>query len=307
MIRSFLITTSILLTSFSAFAGDDVWDSVEHHFVDNNGVNIHYVSIGEGPVVLFVHGFPDFWYSWNAQMAGLKDSFKCVAMDTRGYNQSDKPEGVDNYQIDVLLTDIGAVIADLGADSVTLVGHDWGGGLAWRYAMLNQDQISKLIICNLTHPKGYAAVRANATPEQAASMQYIERFQDPNAASMFNPMMVATISAGADAPAEVKARYVKAFEQSSFDGMLNYYRAAWPMFKGEVQLDIPDLDIPVLQFHGMLDTAVDKDGLRDTWNWITKDYTLVTIPGKGHWIQREAPDLVTTTMKWWMLSRPAAE
>lgn len=303
--RYLWVTLACLMFASVVVADDavDIFDRVDHHFADSDGVKIHYVSLGEGPVVLFIHGFPDFWYSWRHQMHGLSDDFKVVAMDTRGYNKSDKPEGIPNYDMKFLLADVDAVIDDLGQENVTVVAHDWGGGIAWRYAMTHQEKVNKLIICNLTHPNGYMAVRQNATEEQAGNMKYIERFQDPDAAKMFNPKMLASFSAGPES-AEVKARYVAAFERSSVESMLNYYRAAWPMFQGKVTVEIPDLTMPVLQFHGMKDTAVDKDGLRDTWNWIKADYTLVTIPDSGHWVQRDAHEMVTTTMKWWLKSRP---
>lgn len=302
--RYLLLAPMLILTCFVAGAddADDIFDKVDHHMVDNNGVNIHYTSIGEGPVVLFVHGFPDFWYTWRHQMNGLSDKFKCVAMDTRANNKSDKPEGVENYGMDFLLSDITAVVKDLGVEEITLVGHDWGGAIAWRYAIHNQDIVNKLVMCNLTHPKGYMTVRKNATPEQEANTKYIERFQDPDAAKAFTAKGLAQGIAGRFGE-DVRARYEAAYEKSSFDGMLNYYRAAWSRLNADDEEELPDLDMPVLQFHGLLDTAVDKDGLRDTWNWITEDYTLVTLPKTGHWVQGEAADMVTTTMRWWLLSR----
>ncbi len=283
-------------------AAVDVYDSVEHHSVDNDGVDIHYVTLGDGPTVLFVHGFPDFWYTWRHQMAELSGDFKTVAMDTRANNKSGKPEGVENYAMALLLSDVEAVIDDLGEEDVVLVGHDWGGAIAWRFAMLHPDRVNKLVICNLTHPKGYMTVRQNATPEQKAATNYIAEFQKPDAASRFNPQMLANMVAGR-ASEEVKQRYLEAYERSSFDGMLNYYRAAWSQLESG-QEELPDLQMPVLQFHGLKDTAVDKDGLRNTWNWIASDYTLVTLPETGHWVQGEAADMVSTTMKWWLQARP---
>lgn len=292
----------VLAAGFAVAENGDIFEEVSHHYVENDGVKLHYVSAGEGPAVVFLHGFPDFWYTWRNQMAGLKDSFQVVAMDLRAYNKSDKPEGKENYSMELLLSDVDAVVNDLGKETVTIVGHDWGGAIAWRYAMMNQDKVDKLIICNLTHPNGYMAVRRNATPEQKANTAYIERFQDPNAHKMFNAKMLANMVAGKESDV-IKERFEKAFENSSFDGMLNYYRAIWPTLTAETDETVPQLEMPVLQFHGLKDTAVDKDGLRDTWNWIDEDYTLVTVPESGHWVQTEAADMVTTTMKWWLKSR----
>ena len=295
-------------TVAGAAAGADVFDRVEHHQADSDGVSIHYVTLGEGPVVLFIHGFPDFWYTWREQMAALCGDFKTVAMDTRANNKSGKPEGVESYTMPYLLADVAAVVKDLGVDSVTLVGHDWGGAISWRFAMLYPHLVNKLVICNLTHPKGYMTVRRNATPEQKANTQYITDFQTPGFENRLTPEALTSISAG-NVPSEIRQRYLDAFSQSSVKGMLDYYRAAFSGLNaptGEDQ-EPPMLTMPVLQFHGLKDKAVDKDGLRDTWNWINEDYTLVTVPSSGHWVQREAADLVSTTMLWWLKSRPVSE
>jgi pimeloyl-ACP methyl ester carboxylesterase len=100
---------------------------IKHGYADNNGVNIHYAETGEGPLVVMIHGFPDFWYSWRHQMAGLKDGYRVVAIDQRGYNLSDQPEGVENYDMRLLVSDVAAVVRHLGEEKATIVGHDWGG------------------------------------------------------------------------------------------------------------------------------------------------------------------------------------
>ena len=301
MLKRGLVLAACMLASVGAIAADtDFFNAVEHNYADNNGVSLHYVTLGAGDPVLFVHGFPDVWFSWAHQMDGLKDDFKVAAMDMRAYNKSDAPEGVENYSMELLMGDVTSVIDALGGN-VTLVAHDWGAGIAWRVAMYYPDKVNKLIICNLTHPTGYATVRANATPEQAANTDYIRQFQDPNAAERFNPTLLATIAAGADNPN--LEMYKEAFERSYVDGMLNYYRASWSGFQGDEIEEVPQLPMPVLQFHGLQDTAVDKDGLRDTWNWIDADYTLVSVPEAGHWVQREAAEIVTETMKWWLKAR----
>lgn len=282
----------------------DVFDRVEHHETDNNGVALHYVSLGQGPVVLFVHGFPDFWYTWRAQMDALSGDFRTVAMDTRANNLSGKPDGVENYAMTHLLADVEAVIKDLGVDSVTLVGHDWGGAISWQFAMHYPQYVNKLVICNLTHPRGYSTVRQNASAEQKANTQYITNFQTPGFEDQLTPEVLTGISAG-NSSDEVRARYLEAFSRSSAKGMLDYYRAAFATINapsGEAP-ELPRLPMPVLQFHGLKDKAVDKDGLRDTWNWIDADYTLVTLPDTDHWVQREAADMVSNTMRWWLKSR----
>ncbi|MFV2091188.1 MAG: alpha/beta fold hydrolase [Pseudomonadales bacterium] len=280
----------------------DVWASVEHHHASNNGTKIHYATLGTGDPVLFVHGFPDFWYSWRNQMATLSPHFKTVAMDTRGYNSSDKPEGVDNYLMENLLSDVAAVIEDLGVTRVNLVGHDWGGAIAWYFALTHPDKVERLIILNLTHPKGYAAVVADPTPDQQANVEYAREFasSEPNGDPVPDRVLAIGEMSGDEAVAQ---RYREALGQSYWDGMMNYYRANYGGLADRDPAAVPDITCPVLQFHGLQDTAVDKDGLRDTWNWITEDYTLVTVPGAGHWVQWEAADLVSQTMKWWLLAR----
>lgn len=286
-------------------AGTNVFDRVAHHQTDSDGVSIHYVTLGEGPVVLFVHGFPDFWYTWREQMAVLSGEFKTVAMDTRANNLSGKPDGVENYTMPHLLADVEAVIKDLDVDSVTLVGHDWGGAISWQFAMRYPELVNKLVICNLTHPKGYGTVRRNANAEQQANTQYITDFQTPGFEDRLTPEVLTGISAGNVSP-EVRERYFNAFSQSSAKGMLDYYRAAFSSVNPAPAegSELPNLSMPVLQFHGLKDKAVDKDGLRDTWNWVNADYTLVTIPGSDHWVQREAADMVSNTMLSWLKSRP---
>ena len=280
----------------------DVWDEVTHHYADNDGTKIHYVTLGAGEPVVFVHGFPDFWYSWRHQMATLAPHFKTVAIDMRGYNLSDQPEGVESYRMELLLADIGAVIKDLGVEKVNLVGHDWGGAIAWQFTMANQDMVERLIILNLTHPKGYSAVVANPTPAQEANVQYARNFASsvPNGDPVPDGILAMGERRGDPL---VDERYRAAFTQSYFDGMMNYYRANYGGVADRDPSTIPDITCPVLQFHGLMDTAVDKDGLKDTWNWITQDYTLVTVPDAGHFVQWDAADLVSETMQWWLLTR----
>src|SRR5258708_29636713 len=120
-----LKTAAALLASDVAEGGD--FDSrVTHGYADSSGVKIHYASIGNGPLMVMIHGFPDFWYTWRAQMEALSDRFQCVAIDQRGYNLSDKTKGVDNYSVRLLVADVVAGIKSAGKGKAILFGPDWG-------------------------------------------------------------------------------------------------------------------------------------------------------------------------------------
>lgn len=144
-----------LLLWASALAQADIWSEVEHGYADNQGVKIHYATVGEGPLVVMIHGFPDFWYSWRHQMQGLKDDFKVVAIDQRGYNKSSQPKGDDNYAMGLLVSDVAAVIKHFGQDKAIVVGHDWGGSVAWSTAFALPQMVDRLIILNLPHRAGW--------------------------------------------------------------------------------------------------------------------------------------------------------
>lgn len=299
---------ALCVFTLSGLVNADIWDEVEHGYADNNGVKIHYATVGEGPLVIMVHGFPDFWYSWRHQMAGLKDDFKVVAIDQRGYNLSGQPEGNENYNMPLLIADIAAVIRHHGEEKATIVGHDWGGIVSWQFAFAKPEMVDKLVILNLPHPNGMGRELANNS-EQQANSGYARTFIEgsPADADIFfgMPMTPQTLSGWVSDP-EARERYVDAFAQSSFDGMLAYYKQNYPRTGAgsAAPPPAPRLSMPVLVFHGLQDTALHSDGLNNTWDWIDADTTIVTAPNASHFVQQDAAELVTTTLKWWLLARP---
>jgi len=292
-----------------ARAQSNLVDDVSHHYADSDGVRIHYVSVGEGPLVVFIHGFPDFWYTWRHQMEGLRDSFHVVAIDQRGYNRSDKPEGVAAYAMPNLIRDVAAVIRDAGEESATIVGHDWGGAVAWQFAFALPQMVDRLVILNLPHPRGMGRELAT-NPEQRTNSGYARRFQEgsPSDPDIFFglPMTPLTLAGWVTDPA-ARPMYVEAFGRSDFTAMLNYYKANYPALPPEgtapPPVQTPRLGMPVLVFHGLRDTALHSDGLNNTWDWIDADLTLVTAPNAGHFVQQDAAELVTSTLRWWLLAR----
>ena len=294
MKRSVLAMSVVLLAGQVAAAGD----LGESGFADSGGVKIHYMTSGKGPLIVLIHGFPDFWYTWRAQIPELAKTHQVVAIDQRGYNLSDKPEGVESYALDKLVGDVAAVIKHLGRDKAIVVGQDWGGMVAWTLAMSRPEMVERLVILNLPHPRGLARELAN-NPAQRKASQYARDFQEPDAASRIKPEMLAFWVKDAEA----RKVYVEAFQRSSVEAMLNYYKANYPRepYQEKPARDFPQVKCPVLMIHGLEDTALLPGALNDAWKWIDAELTLVTIPGAGHFVQQDAADRVTRVMADWLV------
>jgi pimeloyl-ACP methyl ester carboxylesterase len=303
------LTTCLLVSPGLSAQQADVFDRVTHGYaVSEGGVRIHYATLGTGPLVVMIHGFPDFWYSWRHSIAVLSDTFQVVAIDQRGYNLSDKPKGVESYTMRLLVTDVAAVVKHLGRDRATIVGHDWGGMVAWQFAMNLPEMTERLVVLNLPHPSGLLR-ELKSNPEQIANSEYARTFQSgsPKDATVFfgRPMTPETLS-GWVTDAAARKRYVEAFARSDFDAMLNYYKRNYPAESGpalKAPPEVPKVKAPVLMFHGLNDTALHHAALAGTWNWVEKDLTIVTVPGAGHFVQQDAAEFVSNTMKSWLSLR----
>jgi pimeloyl-ACP methyl ester carboxylesterase len=272
----------------------------EDGFADSSGVKIHYVTLGQGPLVILLHGFPDYWYTWRDQMPALAKHFQVVALDLRGYNMSDQPKGVENYTLAKLVEDVDAVIQHFHKDKAVLVGHDWGGAIAWTFAMTHPEKTERLIVLNLPHPRGMLRELAN-NPEQQKNSEDARMFQQPEAASKVKPEMLVFWVKEADA----RKKYLEAFRRSSIEGMLNYYKANYPRAPYKLDRELPPIKCPVLMFHGLKDIYLLPGALNDTWKWVEKDLTLITIPTAGHFVHRDAAEFVTANMVRWLTQEQA--
>ncbi len=296
------VVVAVALLSWAGIANAvdavDVFDAVEHGYADNDGVKIHYASLGEGPVIVMIHGFPDFWYSWRNQMAALSSDYKCVAVDLRGYNKSDQPKGVENYDMKLVISDIAAVIKSLGLEKAIVMGHDWGGMVAWQFALNYPGMCEKLVICNLPHPRGLARELAHNEQQQKNS-QYARNFQKEGAHENMSAEGLAGMAAGKDPI--VRKRYIEAFSNSDFEAMLAYYKQNYPREPYQEDTSpVVKTEMPVLMFHGLNDFALLAPALNNTWDWMGKHLTIVTVPGAGHWVQHDAADLVSNMTKLWL-------
>ena len=294
-----LATILIAAALGSAYAAEPLESRIENGYALNDGVKIHFAALGpkNGQLVVFVHGFPDFWYTWRSQMEALSAAgYRTVALDLRGFNLSDKPEGAEKYDMRLLVGDVISVIRAQSRERAIVVGHDWGGAISWQVAFNAPSFVEKLIILNLPHPQGLGRELAT-NPDQQKASEYARNFQKPDS----HTRLTAEGLTFWVKDAEAKPKYVEAFRRSSLDSMMNYYRRNYP--KEPYQLpnpaNQPRPQCPVLMIHGLKDTALLSPALNGTWNWVD-DFTLVTVPGASHFVQMDAPEVVNRSILMWL-------
>ncbi len=294
--RLALVAAMSLLGALPLAGGSDLEARVQHGYADSGGVKIHYASLGKGPLIVMIHGFPDYWYTWRHQMEALAANYQVVALDLRGYNLSDKPKGVENYDLSLIVGDVVAVIHHLGRDRAIIVGHDWGGAVAWFFAMQHPEMTERLIVLNLPHPRGLLRELAH-NPQQQQNSQYARDFQKEGA----HLRLTAEGLAAWVTDPEARAKYIEAFRRSDFEAMLSYYKRNYPREPyTESAMAVAVVKAPVLLIHGLKDPYLLPAALCGTWEWVEKDLTLVTIPDAGHFVQHDAAELVTHTIKMWL-------
>ncbi|MDP8981432.1 MAG: alpha/beta hydrolase [Acidobacteriota bacterium] len=277
---------------------------LEHHYAEVNGVRLHYVRSGSGPLILFLHGFPEFWYAWKNQLAEFGKDHLAVAPDMRGYNLSSKPEGLDQYQMGILVEDIRALAEHLGSKKFVLVAHDWGGAVAWAFAMTHPECLEKLIIVNAPHA-GVFARELRDNPAQRKASEYMLFFRGDQAEAHLSAnncsALVKAVMGGGAFTNEDKQAYIKAWSQpGALTGGLNYYRAmkAGPPAPGESTENRMAIDparlmvkVPTLVIWGEKDTAL-LPGNLDGLDQFVPDLTIRRIPEGTHWVVHEKPDEV---------------
>jgi pimeloyl-ACP methyl ester carboxylesterase len=277
-------------------------NNLHHDFLETNGVRLHYVTQGQGPLMLFLHGFPEFWYSWRHQIAEFAADYTCVALDLRGYNDSDKPTGVDAYQIELLVADIEGAIRVLGHDRCILVGHDWGGMIAWAFAYAHLHRLASLIVMNLPHPAKFSA--GLFTPQQLLKSWYIGAFQLPWLPEallqagdywMLEQVLQGTaVRKAAFTEADLRQYKIAAAKPGALTAMVNYYRA---LVDGSLlDRSWSVLEVPTLMIWGEQDVALGKELTYGTEDYV-RDFHLRYVPNCGHWVQQEQPQQVNIHMR----------
>lgn len=291
---------------------------LQHHYADVNGVRLHYVSAGEGTLLMFLHGFPEFWYEWKNQLREFGRDHFAVAPDMRGYNLSAKPAGVENYGVKHLVEDVRALAESLGHEKFTLVGHDWGGAVAWAFAIRHPEYLEKLIIINAPHPAIFQReLRTN--PDQQKASRYMLFLRSPEAEEKLARNNYARLAAAVleDGLAqgyfneEDRDAYIEAWSRpGALTGSVNYYRAARigpPSADGEnpevrPAITPPAMAVttPTLVIWGERDTAL-LDGNLNGLEEFVPDLTVRRIPDGTHWVIHEKPALVNGLIREFMM------
>lgn len=280
-------------------------------FAEVNGVRLHYVTAGRGPLIVFLHGFPEFWYEWKDQLPEFAKDHRALAPDMRGYNLSEKPAGVEHYEMKDLVEDVRALADHLGYKKFILVGHDWGGGVAWGFAIAHPEYLEKLIIINCPHPAILARELAGNPAQQKAS-QYMLLFRSPQAeqflslnnyAGLVEAVLADGLKTGVFTAADKQA-YIAAWSQpGALTGGLNYYRAANLGPPSPDAPSAPPLDpanmlvkVPTLVIWGEKDTAL-LTGNLDGMDKFVPNLTIKRIPDGSHWVIHEKPALVNSYIR----------
>jgi len=282
--------------------------SSKDRYADVNGVRLHYVEQGKGPLILFLHGFPEFWYSWKNLLADFGRDHHAVAVDMRGYNLSTRPETVDAYRVPVIVEDIRALAVKLKAKKFVLVGHDWGGVIAWAFAAQHPEMLDQLVIINAPHPTVFTRELANNPAQQKAS-GYFNLFNSPQAEQVLSQNNYAGMLAafGSSLNEEDRKIYLAAWnEPGGLTGGLNYYRAAQlrsPAGASPGQAAQPPaiqplatITTPTLVIWGEKDTALLTGNLEGLDQFV-KPLTIQRVPDGSHWVVHEKPALVIQYMR----------
>jgi pimeloyl-ACP methyl ester carboxylesterase len=283
----------------------------EHKYADVNDIRLHYVTAGKGKLIMFLHGFPEFWYEWKNQLAEFGKDYQAVAPDMRGYNLSSKPVEVEQYRMKYLIEDIRALAEHLGYKKFILVAHDWGGGVAWPFAMRHPEYLEKLIIINAVHPATFMRELRDNVAQQKAS-QYILVYRTAEAediltrnnyAILVDNLLEDGIKEGYFTEEDKKA-YIEAWSQTgALTGGLNYYRAAHlGSFTGESDDSLsadPSLfmvKVPTLVIWGEKDKWLLTGNLESLEKYVP-DLTIKRIPDGSHWVIHEKPGLVNSYIR----------
>ena len=275
-----------------------------HDYADVNGMRLHYVHEGSGPLFMFLHGFPEFWYEWRNLLPEFGRDHLALAPDMRGYNLSSKPAEIEQYRMHHLVEDVRALAAHLGYERFTLAGHDWGGAVAWAFAIAHPAMLERLIIINAPHPLLFGRdISTNPSQQQASDyMNFFRTSEAEERLSANNYALMQRLVFGShfirnEADAEA---YLTAWSQpGALTGGLNYYRAMRSRSgSGSTAIDPSAfiVKVPTLVIWGEKDTAL-LANLLNGLDQFVPDLTIQRIPEGTHWVLHEQPEQIINMIR----------
>jgi pimeloyl-ACP methyl ester carboxylesterase len=268
-------------------------------YAEVGDVRLHYVEAGEGPLIVLLHGFPEFWFAWRLQIKPLAEAgFRVVAPDMRGYNLSSRPAGVAAYNADRLASDVRGLIQERGAEAALLVGHDWGGTVAWATAMSHPEVVDRLAILNVPHPRRLQ--QGLRTPRQLRRSWYFFFFQLPGLpervvrARRWRSFRNSLRDARAPYTPEDIDRYVEAWSQpGAATAMINYYRAAVRQSPKRAAAQLRPISAPTLVIWGQRDRYLGLELAEPDRDDVPNLDRVERVPEASHWVHHDAPERVT--------------
>ena len=287
---------------------------VRDGYADLGNTRLHYVESGEGPLVVLLHGFPEFWFSWRFQVPALAAAgFRVVAPDMRGYNLSSRPRGVPAYDIDCLAGDIRDLIRERGAESAFLAGHDWGAAVAWATAMNHPQVVGRLAILNVPHPR--RLLHGLRSPRQLVKSWYMFLFQLPWLPErlararrwwFFRSGFEHDARPGAFTPTDID-RYVEAWSQpGAATATINYYRAVFRQSPRRAEARIRPVDAPTLVIWGERDRYLGAELAEPDQADVPNVERVVRLPNASHWVQHDEPERVNQLLAEFFATRAQA-
>ncbi|MBD3213608.1 MAG: alpha/beta fold hydrolase [Candidatus Lokiarchaeota archaeon] len=277
----------------------DLFNKEYEEYIEVQGIKLHTMIFGSGDPIFLLHGFPDFWYGWKNIILGLKDQYKLIVPDLRGYNLSDKPDGEQNYKLDILLKDIKQLAKKLNISKFSLVGHDWGGAISWAFAEKFPELLNKLIIINAPHPKIFRK-KIESSKKQKRSSGYIFQMLKPGGEEAFyrNDFQLLKFAIfqntrNKEAFSEFdKQKYIEAWSQpGSILGGVNYYRANTKM-EGLTGI----IKVPTLVIFGMKDNYV-RPGVLEGLDEYVENLTIIRVENASHWVMHDDPEIAISAIK----------
>jgi pimeloyl-ACP methyl ester carboxylesterase len=289
--------------------------SIAHAFADLNDIRLHYASVGEGPLMLFVHGFPEFWAAWEKQLLAFGHERQAVALDLRGFNLSSKPADPRQYHVKLLVEDLRGLMAHLGHRRMVLVAHDWGGGVAWAFANRYPECIEQLVIVNSPHPAIFARELLE-NPAQRQASAYMNLFRSPDSEKLLSADNYAYL---ADIVfrwgekwrmgPELRRRYIEAWSQpGALTGGLNYYRIS-PLHPptsaaeetvirqiAQAPCQTFSVTVPTLVIWGEMDEALLTGNLHGLEQYV-EHLTVRRIQDATHWVVHEQAERVNSFIR----------